>query len=876
MFSNTLGGGYAGDTIGIMVVGGWHTTKYIYEFVPGAQEAPDITPAVEIDDTDLTDDGSLNDSPGGSIGGGYDHQHDDSGGVIGPVLIGGAIITGVTALIVLAANKKKNTGGNKPTPPPPKAPPETPEKQQTEEKKASTFRMEISKDFGNKIRYGAPPVSVYARMVEIKPDGVHCDRPDLTANIAITGDAALKVQGFGAIGSFYKSACVSAERKQNVSNPDSAVVSFQFTGPGGTYRNNVRFKLIGDAKIVPQTNTLSLLFSNITPCALPYKLVDFMENNPVVQLDFDKSWLDITDGRDQTGGPLLHIKPTPGLIWDEKKFEYPIVCQLHAKDGWDEITASITVKVCFEGIGCVIKGGTLRTVREEHATITAIKDGEDASLQRIKQALTLPLVVMRWNPDKKLLESDMDAAKALTADVSVSAKAKFKTDTARAWAHTALRECDLRTEVSAGGNPHRDIAWEPMYKPVILRTMAMKCNSIPLDQFAITVAVELPDNSLTPLVFEGTFIPYTSLKEVVRWFFADPAGTFAASRLIPGQAEQYCAALDFIGERVYTFENVPFQTSVTTNHYDAAPNIIAREVLQHPKCIVLHDRSYPYGIGDFNRAASLVHELTHAIEDQHGEYGGGAGAERHAYFLQYAATTLKTLADGERGLVSVDVTVGEAIKNMNETYFNPENTAEPRCLGWFGATVPTQHRLFSDYIKAYENGDGTDAVRAIGETLSRAYYPCAPCGADPASSLGHGRRRTMGQQGGFFENAQWTFRWSEGNMSRMEITHKKYVFSILSGPRWNGDEEKILHLQIRVQDALTVGGAGTGDYSKRSEDVFRVELRPSVTPGLEDFHYIPVSSFSARFTLVSGDPKTGIAGLVMKDSDTMNATLTQI
>ncbi len=115
-------------------------------------------------------------------------------------------------------------------------------------KKKSRYKMCLNKDFGDAIRYDAPPVMVYARIVEITPDGEEIDRPDLSAAIEMFSNGGLKVESTAKAGN-YMGALVCAESTPGVQNPESGVLSIRFTGEGGSFQNNVTFRLVGDAYI---------------------------------------------------------------------------------------------------------------------------------------------------------------------------------------------------------------------------------------------------------------------------------------------------------------------------------------------------------------------------------------------------------------------------------------------------------------------------------------------------------------------------------------------------------------------------------------------------------------------------------------------------
>lgn len=116
----------------------------------------------------------------------------------------------------------------------------------SEEKKenTSTYRMLLRKDFGDAIRIGAAPVTVYARIVEISANKEEIDRPDLTAMINITGKRFLQVDDCRLVDN-YMGALVYAADKDNTAKPDTGEIAIRFSGNQGSFTNNVTFRIIG-------------------------------------------------------------------------------------------------------------------------------------------------------------------------------------------------------------------------------------------------------------------------------------------------------------------------------------------------------------------------------------------------------------------------------------------------------------------------------------------------------------------------------------------------------------------------------------------------------------------------------------------------------
>ncbi len=152
-----------------------------------------------------------------------------------------------------------------------------------DERRKKTYKMYIRKDFGDCIAYNKPQVTVYARMAEVNENGNEVDRSDLTAQIQIfSGGAPVQVEGCQMAGN-YMGALVCAEGAQTADRPNSGVVSFLFTGEGGTFRNNVTFRLTGEPYIsFPNRGgllemTLPMLLGDGGAYELPFEVHDFMQ-----------------------------------------------------------------------------------------------------------------------------------------------------------------------------------------------------------------------------------------------------------------------------------------------------------------------------------------------------------------------------------------------------------------------------------------------------------------------------------------------------------------------------------------------------------------------------------------------------------------------
>ncbi len=156
-----------------------------------------------------------NDKPGAS---------EDDGGLSTP----GAIAVGVgggaagVAGGIAAANALKENGEG------------------AEEEKKKRYRMYVGKDFGDSIRKGAPPVKLSARIVEIGPDNIEKVRPDLAERISVSG-SGINISSTGVNGACMEAGVYADED----STLKEGTVSFIYSGEGGTFKNNIVFKLTG-------------------------------------------------------------------------------------------------------------------------------------------------------------------------------------------------------------------------------------------------------------------------------------------------------------------------------------------------------------------------------------------------------------------------------------------------------------------------------------------------------------------------------------------------------------------------------------------------------------------------------------------------------
>ena len=156
----------------------------------------------------------------------------DPGTAVGVGVGAIAVIGGGTA--ISRARKKK-----------PKQPKQEKKKpEEPEEEPPREYRMYTYKDFGNAIARGAKPVYVYARIVTVTK-GVESPSPEWTVKISPSG-IGLNVRKAGMAGEWMAAEVVAPEEGKDVQGS----VVFTLNGPGGVFRQEVIFRIVGKPYIV--------------------------------------------------------------------------------------------------------------------------------------------------------------------------------------------------------------------------------------------------------------------------------------------------------------------------------------------------------------------------------------------------------------------------------------------------------------------------------------------------------------------------------------------------------------------------------------------------------------------------------------------------
>jgi hypothetical protein len=252
-----------------------------------------------------------------------------------------------------------------------------------EEEEASTYKMYIHKEFGDAIRYDKPAVFVYARMAEINARGMETERPDLTSRITIFSENSHMRVGPATAAGRYMGATVEAESVKGGQSPEQGIVSFRFTGTGGSFQNNVTFRLVGDPNIdfaEDYGELVNLLEGDNGLYEIVFSLKDFMEEAKVMVkapdgLPFDAE-PELLEGRRYS----LRIRNRSGKPEKPKATRDVYTFELAAENEKEYARSMVTVSLYPEGLS--VRG--VKFDKAGNAQIGAYadpdKDEEDAEV----------------------------------------------------------------------------------------------------------------------------------------------------------------------------------------------------------------------------------------------------------------------------------------------------------------------------------------------------------------------------------------------------------------------------------------------------------------------------------------------------------------
>ncbi|MGE5421776.1 MAG: hypothetical protein ACM3QW_00800 [Ignavibacteriales bacterium] len=229
----------------------------------------------------------------------------------------------------------------------------------SEEGGGSTYKLKFYKEFGNKIKYNDTPVFVYARMVEVNKEGAEIERPDLTQHIEIFSEASFLEIGPNTLAGAYMGASVAAQSatENTAQMPKEGTISVRFIGAGGTFQNNIKFNMVGEAYIEFVDGKMFVLAMSGQSYEHEYKLVDFL--NPVevtVKTWQENSPFDLSIGKNKEGQTVVIATDKQPPKTAEAFFE-SFNCEIEARNEKEYARTVFSVVMCYEGLLPVFQGG---------------------------------------------------------------------------------------------------------------------------------------------------------------------------------------------------------------------------------------------------------------------------------------------------------------------------------------------------------------------------------------------------------------------------------------------------------------------------------------------------------------------------------------
>lgn len=243
-------------------------------------------------------------------------------GILIPAAIAGILIGGGAAAAWSRNRRKK----------------EPRKEEKKEEDNPNRYEMRIRKDFGNTLVIGRK-VPIYARMVEISPEGHETSRHDLTAKISISSPDGLHISGESMAGD-YKAAHVEVPASATI--PAEARVSFCFKSDGGSFTNHVVFQ-IEEEKIVFAQDNLTLPACHEKTERLPFAVLGMGKEALVTaSIIRDDGYSVTVEAADQPGlyyAVITEKKKTVGQAGDYDSY----TLEVKAVNGEHSITGTLPI-----------------------------------------------------------------------------------------------------------------------------------------------------------------------------------------------------------------------------------------------------------------------------------------------------------------------------------------------------------------------------------------------------------------------------------------------------------------------------------------------------------------------------------------------------
>lgn len=229
----------------------------------------------------------------------------DPGESLGPV-IPAAIVAGTVAVagsaaaaIVRGRRKRAPKGGGEDT-------------GDDVQRSPSSYRMVLFKEFGDTILVGGEPRLVGARIEEVGPDGRPIDRPDLTGRIQIALSENLTNDGAKMCGR-YMATHVGADGRDE-EGAGEAIVCFSFTGPGGSLRNNVHFKVRNGCGLVFAQEALTFIAGAGQRLQMPFG-IEGVDLSSGIEPRFELS-ISTSNASDFTDLRVTRDAEHPDILWN--------------------------------------------------------------------------------------------------------------------------------------------------------------------------------------------------------------------------------------------------------------------------------------------------------------------------------------------------------------------------------------------------------------------------------------------------------------------------------------------------------------------------------------------------------------------------------
>ncbi|QSX07846.1 hypothetical protein J0B03_08485 [Alkalibacter rhizosphaerae] len=400
---------------------------------------------------------------------------------------------------------------------------------------------------------------------------------------------------------------------------------------------------------------------------------------------------------------------------------------------------------------------------KEPIVIKCYKD-EEAN-KRTEKSFVLPIKVLKYDEKKKNLQTDADLSNSLQFEFYAKSQQGHLTNEA---AQQVVEKAQLTAELLPD-----DGAADAKRPYARYRIYANALAEAELDKLEIFIRIISNGENIEEIQLDGILLPRIDLKGLIRQFIQYPLGTLAGQHLILGNVDTYMGALDYLSD---------------------IEMIKSGDPKYHPGKNIMYLYEIPESLESFKKVQTIYHELAHVIEEMNGdESKSKAWDERHSYFMQYMSDVAFLLAKLERGAVSdIQATIGEAIENYHEIYFNWANEEEKANTGeinsWFGARCPTPHKIFDKYLNfptfCNTNHISDDLKDKIAQLFAKHYFP--------GNIMGRWR-----ENGGLFDGTTWRISWNRGFLNKLIPEVKGYAFTETSR-RWVGGNQLKLEIDYFV------------------------------------------------------------------------------